>query len=102
MYYFDYGASLGPYIHTHTSKSTKDTNLKVLVGKLLKSTKCLLERCIHPHRRRDLMTYCDPFCGVSSAYHITVGEEKPFGSEQAVDLLDLSLRPSDGVGARVC
>lgn len=23
MYYFDCGASLGPYIHTHTSKSTK-------------------------------------------------------------------------------
>lgn len=41
----------------------KDTNLQVLVEKLLKSTNCLLERFIHPHRRRDHMMYCDPFCG---------------------------------------
>lgn len=80
----------------------KDTNLQVLVEKLLKPTKCLLEHCIHPHSRRDDMMYCDPFCGVSSAYHITVGEEQSLGSDQAVDLLDLSLRSSDGVGARVC
>lgn len=96
MYYFDYRASLGPYIHKKT------LICKFWWKKLLKSTKCLLEPCIHPHRRRDHMMYCDPFCGVSSAYHITVGEEQSLGSDQAVDLLDLSLRPSDGVGARVC